>query len=212
MSKLVDLTGQRFGRLTVTERAQNKGRMTAWLCQCDCGNTIVVNGNNLKNGSTKSCGCYRKEYGRKSLTGNNHQKTHGLCHTRLYRIWGHMKERCCNPDSPKYYRYGARGIKVCAEWMNDFEAFHAWAITHGYAENLSINRIDNDGDYCPENCEWATNEEQANNTSRNHMITYNGETHTIAEWARIKHIPYKTLFKRISDDWSYAKAFETTHK
>ena len=144
MPKLNDLTGQRFGRLTVLERTELK-----WLCKCDCGNKKIVAGGHLVSGDTKSCGCLRIK--------------HGMRNTRLYSIWHGMKERCYNTKHKFYKHYGGRGIKVCEEWKNDFQTFADWALSHGYADNLTIDRIDVNGNYEPSNCQWATNAEQQRN-------------------------------------------------
>lgn len=159
--KTKDLSGQRFSRLTVIAYAgKNKHNRSLWLCKCDCGNTKVISSNALQQGTTKSCGCLNQE---NHITKPN-RTTHGQSHTRLYRIWKAMKSRCNNPNNPSYQKwYGSKGVKICDEWNQNFWMFYNWSICHGYKDNLTIDRINPEGNYEPSNCRWATPKEQAQN-------------------------------------------------
>lgn len=175
--KAQDLTGMKFGHLTVIELAEPRGGKRCYRCVCDCGKETVVIASNLKRGNTQSCGCLRTN---KIVL---HNKIHGMKKTKLYGIWSSMRSRCNNPHNKEYHRYGGRGISCCKEW-GSFIPFKEWALKAGYEGGLSLDRIDNDGDYCPENCRWATREQQSSNTSQNVFLTYSGETKTIAQWCR----------------------------
>lgn len=197
-----DLTGQRFGRLTVLERApSDKSGRIRWECRCDCGNKTIVAGTRLRKGASQSCGCYQRDAVRAhNLThGETQQKPGEQRIPRIYRIWANMKTRCNNPNTPYYDRYGGRGIRVCPEWENSFETFRNWAIANGYADGLQIDRIDNDGDYTPENCRWVSKEENANNKRNNLIIEWNGEAHTAAEWSKLTGISLKSIYTRHAD-------------
>lgn len=195
-----DLTGMVFGRLKVISPVKNVNGRTAWMCECNCGNRKVVMSKCLKNGSTKSCGCLSREIAVKR------NAKHGKRHTRIYRIWLMMKNRCNNPKDKYYKCYGGKRITVCDEWSNDFLSFYSWAMSHGYADNLSIDRIDVNGNYEPDNCHWATAREQANNTTRNHYIAYNGKSQSMSMWASEIGIPYSTLRARIRSGWAIENA------
>lgn len=207
MAKCIDLTGQRFGRLVVLERVENsKNGSSRWLCRCDCGEIRVHTAGTLNYGVVKSCGCYGKETRRERGT------THNKSNTKLYRVWASMRERCSSPSCKGFAYYGGRGITVCDEWNDSFQAFYDWAISNGYGEGLSIDRIDVDGNYEPSNCRWVSKNIQANNTRKNVSIEYNGESHTIAEWAKLLGIKYGTLHKRLEEGWSAEDAFHTPVK
>lgn len=196
MSQFVDMTGMRFGRLVAISKTNERSAngSVKWLFRCDCGNEVVIDGSSVRNGSVKSCGCYHVECA--TMQGAN-KRVHGREPERLYNIWCGMKSRCYNPNAPKYHRYGARGIKVCKEWASDFTAFRDWALTHGYADNLSIDRIDNDGNYEPANCRWATMKQQNRNRSTNHMVDYHGKSVTLVEYAEKTGMDYDALKRRV---------------
>lgn len=202
--KLIDLSGQKFGRLLVLERAENHGRETYWKCRCDCGNIKEINGAKLKNGHTKSCGCLSKE------TTSEMFKTHGMSNTRLYRIYKKMYRRCYKLKTKWFENYGGRGITICQEWIGEqgFENFAEWSMKNGYADNLSIDRKDNDKGYSPDNCRWASAKEQANNTRSTVFLTYKGETKSASEWSEITGIRQDTLTMRKRNGWSDEECIE----
>lgn len=189
------LIGQRFGRLTVLayDHRDNQGK-TCWLCECDCGNKTVVAGYALTRGQTKSCGCLVSE---RMIEYNT---THGMCGTRVHGIWLGMWKRCRSNYPTTHNNYGGRGISVCDEWA-DFEVFYEWAMNNGYTDELTIDRIDNDLGYCPDNCRWVDMVTQSNNKRTNRYITYCNERHTIADWARLFGIDYELLRQRINRNY-----------
>ena len=190
-----DLSGKRFGFLVVKKKIKIGYGKYKWLCECDCGGETLVNTYHLKEGDIKSCGC-------------QHFKacvTHGMTNTRLYHIWRTMKSRCNCKSSPKYSSYGGRGIKLYNEW-NRFEPFRDWALANGYSEELSIDRIDNDGNYEPSNCRWATAIEQANNTRKNRRIAIHGEERTLKQWCDIYGIESRLVSQRLKRGWSVEDA------
>lgn len=204
------ILNKKFGRLLVVRKV--KDNTALYECVCDCGKTVFAYENSLKSGNVKSCGCYKLDLIK------NLQLKHNMAHTRLYNVWKDIKKRCYNPKTRSYANYGAKGITVCEEWKNDFVAFHDWAYANGYDENAeygtcTIDRIDVNGNYCPENCRWVTLKAQANNRRNNVFITYNGKTDTMSNWAHELGISYNCIFKRIHDlHWSVEKAFTTPQR
>lgn len=196
----IDLTGQRYGKLiALSEAGRTKNRSCIWLCRCDCGNQAYVSAQSLRDGSTRSCGCLSKV-------------ANSLSHTRIYHIWQHMLQRCRNSKSDGYKYYGARKINVCDEWQNSFLEFYNWSIANGYTDTLSIDRIDVNGDYCPDNCRWTNMKTQQRNKRNNKYYEYNGMSLTIAEWAQIYGINYHTFVNRLHRGWDIQKAIVTPVK
>jgi len=197
-----DLKGIRFGKLVVIEKDENNKRKNYWLCKCDCGKNKSIFRGHLTANRIDHCGCL--SFQKKSAIN----KTHGETNTRLFKIWNGMRDRCRNPHNHSYSRYGGRGISVCTEW-SDFLTFKTWALFHGYNDTLSIDRIDNNGNYEPENCRWATNKQQANNKRNSQIITYNDETYSLSEWSEKLKIPIETLRARVRKNWSIEKIIIT---
>lgn len=198
MGSKIDITGERCGRLTAIaptdERTKNGG--IKWVFRCDCGNEKIIPANSVRSGLVKSCGCL--------------QVKHGMTKTRIFHIWNDMRQRCKNKNYPEYAYYGGRGICVCAEWDVDFSAFKDWAFANGYAEDLSIDRIDVNGNYEPENCRWATQKEQARNTRFNRYVTINGETKIISDWCEIYGISACSVYRRVREmGMSFEQAIQT---
>ena len=186
----VDLTGRRFNKLIVVEKAYKNGYFVYWRCKCDCGNETIVYSGNLTGGVTRSCGCYNKERIKEANV------THGDSDTRLYSIYLGMKNRCYNKNEPAYNRYGGRGIKVCDEWREKgtgFVSFKQWALKNGYSDKLTIDRIDVNGNYEPSNCRWADIYTQANNKRSNRYFIYNGVKKSMAEWSKDLGISYSVI-------------------
>lgn len=207
MSKRTSLIGKRFGRLVVkrfagTDRFGN----LRWECVCDCGNETVVRTNALRTGNTKSCGCLQRE-----ITSTNF-RTHGLSQgahgetPRLYFVWTAMRKRCRNPKDKHHIYYGNRGITVCEEW-SDYQKFHDWSMSNGYRSGLTIERIDNNGNYEPNNCKWIPQKEQGWNTRKNRLITFHNATKCLAEWALKLGMNDGTLRSRVHRGWTTERAF-----
>lgn len=171
-------------------------------CECACGKIIEVQAQHLRTGNTSSCGCKKVELQNKA------RMKHGLSKTRIFNIWQGMKARCYNSKTVGYENYGGRGISVCSEWLNDFMCFYEWSINNGYSEELSIDRIDVNGNYEPSNCRWADDETQANNKRNNIIITHNGETMNLSQWAKKLDIPVHVLINRRNLGWSDERILE----
>lgn len=191
----IDLTGKKFGKLTVVEYLGRKGHGSYWRCKCDCGNEVNCLYGNLVRGSSTSCGCLRAYYFHKR------PYYHGESTTRLYKEWVAIKVRCKNENSQQYKNYGGRGIKICDDWES-YIPFRDWALSNGYADNLSIDRIDVNGDYCPENCRWVDISVQSNNTRCNVYIEYDGKKQTAAQWGRKLGIKSDTIRWRVEQGWT----------
>ena len=186
-----DLTGMKFNRLTVIERAENKGSQTYWKCKCDCGKETIVNAYSLKSGHSKSCGCLRDEKTSKCFA------SHGLCRTKIYASWNMMKQRCLNPNSEQYPNYGGRGIKVCDEWL-DFKTFYDYVsnLPHFGENGYTLDRIDVNGNYEPSNVRWADKKEQGRNKRNNIIVEYEGREMVLKDAAELSGLDYKLLHYR----------------
>lgn len=187
-----DLTGRRFGQLVAVQvDSKTKSGNSKWLCECDCGKKTVVIGSKLKTGHTKSCGCLKTSQS-------------GLSQSRIYRIWQGMIARCENYLNDNYYWYGLKGISVCEDW-HDFQKFYDWAVWHGYSTGLTIDRIDMNNNYKPENCRWVTQKKQCNNHSSNRIIQYKNNRLTVSEFADLLGYKYWTVWNRLRLGWTPEK-------
>lgn len=200
MSNTIDRVGKRYNKLTVVEQAGfSDRREKLWKCQCDCGNYTIVKGGNLTSGAVKSCGCLRKT--------TKPTLKHNSSHTKLYRKWASIKRRCYTQSSKDYANYGGRGIKMCDEWKNSFECFRDWALNNGYSDELTIERIDFNKDYCPDNCTWIPFNKQQENRRYCRYITYKGETRTLTDWCKRLGLSYKQVHNRMNKlGWSFEKS------
>lgn len=200
--------GKKFGRLTIVCLRPELKRAPFYkeFCDvvCDCGHKKTLLLESILRGATSSCGCYAKE--RASETNTKHGDT--KIRPRLYRIWENMRGRCNNPGNTSYKYYGAKRIKVCNEWDN-YEVFRNWALTHGYKDNLTIDRINTYGNYCPENCRWVSRKEQDRNKTTNHLLTFGNKTQCITDWCEALHINVNTVNKRLRLGWSVEQALLT---
>lgn len=199
-----NVIGRKFGKLTVVERLpKNSHGEAVWRCICDCGNEHMATSHNLIYGVSKQC----KECKIAQIAQSNTK--HNCKPKRLHEIWTNMKTRCHNPNYELYNRYGGRGITICDEWEKSFNEFRDWALKSGYADDLTLDRIDNDGNYCPENCKWSTRTEQANNRHTNRILVLDGIKDTMANWSRKTGIPYWLIQDRLYSGWSDEKTLLT---
>lgn len=189
--RIKNLEGMKFGRLTVLGLSDKSNKKAYWDCICECGNTKAVRSDSLQNGTIKSCGCLKKEQDIKNLN----RTTHNLSKTRIYKIWQGMKKRVLDTESPSYSNYGGRGIKLCEGWL-EFESFYKWAINNGYNTKLTIDRIDNNGDYTPPNCRWVDLQTQSRNRRTNIIIKIGNVSKCLTEWCEIFELDYKKVNAR----------------
>ena len=189
MYKYEAKAGEKYGRLTLIKETVCTPKKHMWLCKCDCGKLVEVSIYQMKSGVCKSCGCLHDEVATQRCYD---MAKHNMALTRIYKLWGGMLGRCNNPNNKDFPKYGGRGIKVCDEWR-DFVNFNNWANENGYSDELSIDRIDVNGNYEPNNCRWVTLAEQARNKRNNHFVEYNGETRCLKEWSRMTSSPQFTL-------------------
>lgn len=195
----MDITNQRFGKLTAIKISRsNNGKW--WLLKCDCGKYVERKATSLRwcakkySGEFVSCGCAHNFF------------KHGLCRTRIYRIYAGIKKRCFSKSCESYHNYGGRGITLCKEWNDDFVKFYKWALSHGYKKDLTIERKDVNGNYCPDNCSWIPKSKQSMNTRISRLLTYKGKTQTLSEWSRDMNIRRSTIFIRLKKGWPVDKA------
>ena len=203
-----DWIGKKFGKLSVLEivrdRDSSGNSRIMWKMRCDCGNEIIIAPSKVTTSGQKSCICSKSESARKNST------IHGESHTRLFSIWVNMRDRCNNPKNKRYHRYGGRGISVCEEWNSDYKPFADWSRSNGYSDELTIDRIDVNGDYCPDNCRWVDMKTQQRNRSDNRLVGINGETKTLAEWCEQYGTSYSMVFNRIVNmGWEPERAIKT---
>lgn len=198
-----DLKGQKINKLLVLEFFENKNKRTYWKCLCDCGNIKEILGTHLVQGKTKSCGCYNSEKASQSCKNRTI-----IPNKRIMYIWQSMKQRCYKEDSISYKNYGAKGIKICNEWLNNPKVFYDWAINNGYEERLTIDRINNNGDYEPNNCRWTDWETQMRNTKHNIIINYQGETNCVKYFIDKYKLNQFAIYSRLKRNWSVKDAIE----
>ncbi|MDD3157464.1 hypothetical protein [Anaeromusa sp.] len=213
MSAFIDISGQKFGRLTAVQRVTKAGEKTKWLFSCECGKSHIATLNNVRSGKTLSCGCLHSEISARiarkiSEKARCVNTIHGKKNERIYTTYSNMKARCYNQKNTHYSRYGGRGITVCTEWRNSPQAFFDWALKNGYTDELTIDRIDNDKGYCPENCRFVSQATQLRNNSRNVFVTINGSTKVLADWVKALGISRGKVARAMSQGMSPVEAID----
>lgn len=208
MGKVIDLQpGQKFGMLTVVKRAESKHKNTYWVCRCDCGTNTLVTASHLTHGHTKSCGCLQRRTAQKTMVSMMKTKgADGHSVRRLSKTWRNMISRCNNPNDKSYPNYGGRGIKISPEWESDYWAFERWAVSSGWEPGLTLDRIDNDKGYCPDNCRWATQKQQNNNKRNVIILEFQGKQRTISQWSDEFCIDRRTLWSRLQKGLSIERS------
>ncbi|NJP37166.1 hypothetical protein [Alkalicoccus luteus] len=202
--QMINLKGKKFNRLRVIRRINIGKPGVHWVCVCDCGNHKTIDGASLRKGLTRSCGCIQKENAAKAQIKHGNSKRGSR--TRLYRIWSSMINRCTNPKYNESHYYSERGISICHEWRS-FESFMAWALSSGYEPGLTIDRLNNDLGYSPDNCKWSTVKEQALNRRSNFLVEYRGETKPLKQWADELGFNYRKTHRRLKSGWNVHDAF-----
>lgn len=192
----IDISGKKYGRLTTLEYVGS----SKWLCECDCGTQKIIRKDSLIQGKSKSCGCLHKENAAAQI--RERSVKHGDFGTKLYGVWAAIKRRCYNQNSRYYHEYGGRGITVCDRWKDDYSYFKEWSLAHDYKEGLSIDRVDTNGNYSPDNCRWVSMKEQQNNRRNNIKLAYEGKEYTLRELSDISGISFRTLKGRHERGWS----------
>ena len=206
MSRFIDLTGQKFGKLIVVKFMCRLNFHSMYHCACDCGGMAIVTSNNLRRGHTTSCGCQSSK-----TTLGQRSKTHGLRNHPLYESWIGMRNRCYWQKHNRFQYYGGKGITVCDEWVDDFMAFYQWGIANGWKRGLQIDRIENSKNYSPDNCRFRTIKQQARNRTSNVQLTIDGVTKIVVEWAEEFKIHPTTIHRRLKNGYSHKEAVLGKH-
>lgn len=203
MAKLIDMSGKEFnGCIVLRREGTSKDRKATWLCRCYCGKEFITTGKSIRNGDTMSCGCFRASV---LSSAGEKNKTHGETNTRLYNIWRGMKKRCLVPNDTSYKYYGGKGINVCKEWADSYEAFREWALSNGYKDNLTLDRLDSKDNYRPDNCRWVDWITQGRNRSSNVFVNFNGESMTLSQVAEQLGESKEFIWYRYKNDIDFSE-------